>query len=65
MMQVCRKLLKPLNFVIPKSKYHIYACPHYNGKNDCYDLINYSADNLLCIINYFLKNYKGKKLRSS
>ena len=57
-----RKLLKPLNFIVKKNKRYIYCAPHPNGKNDCYDLINYTADNLLCVINMMLQKYDGEHI---
>ncbi len=61
-MKISHKWLKPLNFLIPKNNRYVYAAPHPNGAKDCYDIINYSADNLLCLINYMLRNYNGKRL---
>lgn len=52
-----RKILKPLNFIIPKSRKRVYALPLTNGMKDCYDLINYSADNVLCVVNRLMRNY--------
>lgn len=54
-------LTKPLNWVIPK-KNAIYACPHTNCRTDSYDLINYSSDNLLCVVNYLYEHYYDEQL---
>ena len=57
-----RQFLKPLNFLIPKKKYHIYSVPHINGLADCYDLLNYGSDNLLCVLHELLEGQYKKKL---
>ncbi len=43
---------KAINLLIPKSKNKVYVVPHNNGRTDKYDLINYSADNALSLLNY-------------
>lgn len=54
---------KGLNFFIPKNKSYIYIEPHGNGKKDCFDLMNCGADNVLKVINYFIREYRGKCVR--
>lgn len=53
---------KFINRLIPKRHNYVYAEPHINGKADCFDLINCNADNCLKTLNYFLHNYKEKKV---
>lgn len=43
---------KLINFLVVKSKKKIYMVPHNNGRGDKYDLINFSADNILTLLNY-------------
>ena len=58
-----RKFLILLNKFVIKSKACVFVYPHPNCKIDKYDLANFTADNSLCIVNKFLRNYKGKKLK--
>lgn len=44
---------KILNFFVFKSRKRVYVAPHPNCLTDKYDLINYSSDNILCVLNYF------------
>lgn len=60
-MKTSHKLLKILNSFIIKKRRTIYAIPHPNCKVDFYDLINYSSDNVLCLVNQMMAdNYKNK-----
>lgn len=40
-----------VNVLTPKDKHAIFFIPHINCKNDCYDIINYHSDNVLCLLN--------------
>lgn len=60
--KILKILGKTVNMVIPKRKNTIYVLPHENCKGDNYDLINSNSDNVLKIINYFIKNYRGNKV---
>lgn len=51
-MKIKKALLKIVNFFVFKSKKRVYMVPHNNGRIDKYDLINYSADNVLTLLNY-------------
>lgn len=51
-------ILKIINTFIIKSNKKVYMVPHNNGRTDKYDLINYSADNILSVLNY-AKNKEG------
>jgi hypothetical protein len=51
-----RRILKIFNLFIIKRKNRIYLVPHTNGQKDSYDLINYTADNVLCLVNALLKS---------
>ena len=53
---VFRPLLFLLNRCIRKGEKNIFFVPHHNCKHDHYDVINYEADNTLCLINYILRN---------
>ncbi len=50
------KITKPLNYIVPKTN-RIYAVPLTNCRKDCYDLLNYGSDNLLCVIRNLYENY--------
>lgn len=51
MLKFIRNKLKIVNAMIPTRNNCIYAVPHTNCRKDCYDIINYKSDNLLCVIN--------------
>lgn len=56
-------LRKMINGIVPKRKDYIYALPHFNGKTDKMDIVNYTGDNLLTLLNYwgnsdYKKQYK-------
>lgn len=48
-------ILKVLNYLIPKEKNRIVFLPHLNGKADCYDILNFHSDNVLCLFNYIIR----------
>ncbi len=60
-LSIFHKITKPLNLIIPKEN-AIYACPHPNGRKDCYDIINYGSDNVLCVVNYLYENFYDKRI---
>lgn len=54
-----RKRLKVFNSLIPKKNNYIYALPHGNGLTDCFDLINFTGDNLLNVVHYMYLHYSN------
>ena len=56
-----RPCMKFLNICTPKKDDNIFFVPHHNCKQDHYDVINYEADNTLCLINHMLrrKDFNG------
>ncbi len=45
-------ILKTINRFVLKRPKRVYLVPHNNGRTDKYDLLNYSADNILSLLNY-------------
>lgn len=45
--------------LIPIEQNTYFFYPHPNVKADNYNLINYHSDNVLCLVNYLLRNYKN------
>jgi len=60
-LHIIHPCLRIINRCTPKSGKNIFFLPHHNCKHDNYDVINYGADNTLCLINYMLreKRYNG------
>ena len=58
---IIRKIINSL--VLVKHSNYIYVSPHENCFADKYDLINYTGDNSLTLVNYFLKNHNDKKIK--
>lgn len=54
-------LIKMLNTIIPKNERGIYIRPLGNCKADNYDIINYTADTVLTMVNDMLKKTDGGK----
>lgn len=52
---------KVLNFLVIKSKRRVYIAPHSNCLTDKYDLVNYSSDNVLCVLNHFKEEHASFK----
>lgn len=55
-----RVLLKVVSRFIPVDDNSLYFIPHPNCKTDKYDIINYSSDNVLVLLNYLLKSDKAE-----
>ncbi len=62
-----------INGVILKKKKSVFVLPHPNTNDDCVDLENFSASNVLCFLNhcfaekqlthkFFIVNYNGERL---
>lgn len=60
-LNILHPCLHIVNLLMPKNERNIFFLPHHNCKHDHYDVINYQADNTLCLINYMLthKQYNG------
>lgn len=63
MMNIIYSIMRTVNYIVPKFSNYVYAMPHPNCKNDCYDLVNPNSDNLLCVINrLFELTFKEKTI---
>lgn len=49
-------LLRMINTIVHKPRKSVMFFPHTNCRNDNYDVFNYGADNVLCVLNYLLNN---------
>ncbi len=57
-LHIIHPCLRLVNRLTPKSAKNIFFLPHHNCEKDNYDVINYQADNVLCLINHMLKQSK-------
>ena len=55
MREILYKILKIINYFVPKSN-AIFFIPHGNSRTDNYDVFNWESDNVLCVLNYILKD---------
>lgn len=62
-MRIKKILLKAINRLVLKSKKKVYIVPHNNGGIDKYDLLNYTADNALSIVNYMIDHHLSKNTK--
>ncbi len=53
--------LKILSFFVKTQKKHMYFIPHRNNQFDKMDIINYSSDNVLMLLNYIIKQAEQLK----
>jgi len=56
-------LLKWFSFFVHKNKAKLFCVPDLACKDNCVDIINYTADNTLSFINYLLIHYNKDKLK--
>lgn len=54
--KLINSFIKIVNYLTIKKENYIYFIPHYNCKVDKYDIINYTADNVLSLFNYIVSN---------
>ena len=59
---IVKIVLKGLSFFVYKNKAKLFCVPDFACKDNCVDIINYTADNTLSFINYLLKHYDKDKL---
>lgn len=57
-LHIIHPCLRLVNLMTQKNAKNIFFLPHHNCEKDKYDVINYHADNTLCLINYMLRQSK-------
>ena len=53
--KIFQVIVKIINHCVPVDSRSLYFIPHPNCRTDKYDIINYSSDNVLVLLNYLLK----------
>lgn len=53
--KIFQVIVKIINHCVPVDSGSLYFIPHPNCRTDKYDIINYSSDNVLVLLNYLLK----------
>ena len=53
--KIFQVIVKIINHCVPVDSRSLYFIPHPNCRTDKYDIINYSSDNVLVLLNYFIK----------